>query len=132
MIEKLRKAAAKATKFRRHSIRWGEPYGNATTQRFSQHGECRFCGMGVWLDTHPAPNGIDIAGEAVALSCSGDVKFRSLPEGARFVFSSERHISGMAKGPWIKTGPRTYRHEDERQHMQRVTVGSINVQVVKM
>ena len=31
-----------------------------------------FCGMGVWIDTNPPPNGIDICGEAVALNCKGE------------------------------------------------------------
>jgi len=30
---------------------------------------CRSCGKGVWVNTLPAPNEIDICGEAVALGC---------------------------------------------------------------
>lgn len=44
--------------------------------RFTEHGNkitatttCGKCGMQVDLDTYPAPNGIDISGEAVALNC---------------------------------------------------------------
>lgn len=32
---------------------------------------CTACGKGVWIDPRPAPNGIDISGEAVALHCEG-------------------------------------------------------------
>ena len=31
---------------------------------------CKKCGASVHVDTNPAPNGIDIAGEAVALHCT--------------------------------------------------------------
>ena len=31
---------------------------------------CLSCGRGVWVDAKPAPNGIDISGEAVALGCN--------------------------------------------------------------
>lgn len=30
---------------------------------------CKRCGKGVFIDTHPAPNSIDIGGEAGALGC---------------------------------------------------------------
>lgn len=33
---------------------------------------CRKCGMSVDASTHPAPNGIDIGGEAVALGCEDE------------------------------------------------------------
>ena len=39
--------------------------GASTAESF-----CTECGRGVWANTHPAPNGIDIAGEAVALGCN--------------------------------------------------------------
>lgn len=39
--------------------------------RFRRHSKCRRCGMGVQILTHPAPNEIDIGGEAVALNCPG-------------------------------------------------------------
>lgn len=32
---------------------------------------CIFCKMAAMIDTHPAPNSIDIGGEAVALNCPG-------------------------------------------------------------
>ena len=50
-------------------MKWGQPFGNATTQVFGQHGECRDCKSLVYLDTHPAPNSIGISGTAVALNC---------------------------------------------------------------
>jgi hypothetical protein len=45
---------------------------------------CTICGRGVWANTHPAPNGIDIAGEAVALGCN------RLMEGSGY-FRSRKH-----------------------------------------
>ena len=37
--------------------------------RTKGYAKCKHCGKGVWTDTKPPPNGIDIAGEAVALNC---------------------------------------------------------------
>lgn len=34
--------------------------------------DCRRCGMSVFVDVSPAPNGIDVSGEAVALDCTDD------------------------------------------------------------
>jgi hypothetical protein len=31
--------------------------------------ECIDCGMAVFVDTNPPPNGIDVSGQAVALQC---------------------------------------------------------------
>lgn len=62
-------------------------------------------------------------------------RFRDLPTGARFIFSSEvlYPTSGIARGPWIKTGARTYRHESGSYGPLKkdleFKVGSINAQV---
>jgi len=32
---------------------------------------CRVCGKAIYVNTQPAPNGIDISGEAVATECKG-------------------------------------------------------------
>jgi len=68
-LSTLKKRAQQATAWRGHSMRWGEPFGNATKQAFGQHGYCRHCKAYVWLDTKPAPNSIGISGLAVAVNC---------------------------------------------------------------
>jgi hypothetical protein len=70
-LSTLRKSAQGTTKARGHRMRWGNPYGNATALVFSQNGQCSKCGMEVTLHERPAPNQIDIGGEAVALTCKG-------------------------------------------------------------
>ena len=47
-----------------------------TMSRFSKLGKtsaestCTVCGAGVSVDIHPAPNGIDIGGPAIAVGCA--------------------------------------------------------------
>ena len=65
----LRKSAQRSTTLRGHRMRWRAPFGNATTNVYSQFGQCRDCGMEVLLAERPAPNGINIGGEALALNC---------------------------------------------------------------
>lgn len=40
-----------------------------THRRTYKRSACAVCGMEVDIDTYPPPNGIDIAGPAVALNC---------------------------------------------------------------
>jgi hypothetical protein len=47
-----------------------DPFWSNVYQSF-----CKTCGMGVYVDGHPAPNGIDIHGEAVALNCGGIMEY---------------------------------------------------------
>lgn len=61
----LKREAKEASERRGHQMKryrrrefWGTPYA-----------ECAECGMEVDVTTRPAPNQIDIAGEAVALNC---------------------------------------------------------------
>ena len=58
------------------------------------------------------------------------VTFKKLPVGERFEFASvlQYPYSGMARGPWKKTGTRTYTEADKSIH--RHEVGSINVKVI--
>ena len=64
-IESLRREAASACKFRGHKMCWiPTDIVNSNTR-----GTCKLCGMLVDLKTHPAPNEINIGGEAVALTC---------------------------------------------------------------
>lgn len=71
-LEELKKQARQSAKFRGHDLapfkRWWKT-GNEWT-RFLAY--CRMCDMQVAVDLAPAPNGIDIGGEAVALDCKGD------------------------------------------------------------
>ena len=56
--------------------------------------------------------------------------FSSLPVGSRFRFESESKFpfSGMARGPWIKTGARTYVHADDPKG-SKYRVGSARAKV---
>jgi len=54
--------ATDSAEFRGHTLTWTIEGGRAV-------GTCLVCGMRVHCTTHPAPNDIDIGGEAVALNC---------------------------------------------------------------
>lgn len=67
------------------------------------------------------------------------MRFRDLATGDRFEFDRGMlgsHLYGGPNGPWIKQGPRTYRHEDPEQVARmcwdKIKVGSINVKVRKL
>lgn len=68
----LRRDARKACSFRGHKMgnfkRLGRPDSNPRFIR--AEAKCKVCGKEVYVDIHPAPNGIDIAGPAVALCCN--------------------------------------------------------------
>ena len=55
--------------FRGHKMAWKVPSKYNNTKRETQPAYCEYCGMEVFIDTKPAPNSIDIGGEAVALNC---------------------------------------------------------------
>lgn len=61
-------------------------------------------------------------------------KFKDLRIGEKFVFESEISLpfSGLAKGPWIKTSARKYRHADplSRNHGYEHRVGSVAAEVI--
>jgi len=61
-IKSLRRQAARSAAYRGHSMRWEMETDYAI-------GTCRHCGKCVVCLTKPAPNEIDIGGEAVALGC---------------------------------------------------------------
>jgi hypothetical protein len=63
-IRRLKHEAREAAHFRGHSMGKFE-----TLSRTSARSLCQYCLRGVWVDTSPLPNGIDIAGEAVAVGC---------------------------------------------------------------
>lgn len=66
-LNALRREAAMSARWRGHSLRWSQPFGRADGPQ-SQIGRCR-CGMEVIVHQRPAPNQIDIGGEAVAVGC---------------------------------------------------------------
>lgn len=68
----LRKLAQATTSFRGHRMKWGSPFGKAGGP-FSQFGRCKKCGKETLLTESPAPNEIDISGEAVALNCDREL-----------------------------------------------------------
>ncbi len=59
------------------------------------------------------------------------MKFKDLAFGEAFTFESERTMpnSGMAYGPWVKTGHRSYKAQDERKALRECRVGSVAVEV---
>jgi hypothetical protein len=65
---KLARQATRAAEFRGHRLGawlWHDFAGDKRTG-FAQ---CLDCKREAYVATHPAPNGIDISGEAVALGC---------------------------------------------------------------
>lgn len=66
-IERLKKEALSACQWRGHIMPRFKCAAHQPTVAFSN---CRVCDMQVVVDTKPAPNGIDIGGEAVALNCA--------------------------------------------------------------
>lgn len=76
LMKTLKASALRACKLRGHdmkkfkTLQWDE-----NTNPKNCISECKVCGMEVQCLTRPAPNGIDIGGEAVALGCK-DAKRR--------------------------------------------------------
>jgi hypothetical protein len=61
---RLARSARRAAKRRGHTLaRFRRMADTASAAR------CSVCGAEVFVDARPAPNGIDIGGEAVALNC---------------------------------------------------------------
>lgn len=69
-LRRLINEAKKSCEFRGHKMRQFEhsiPYNGIMWGH--AYSECKICGKSVMCNTRPAPNDIDIGGEAVALSC---------------------------------------------------------------
>ena len=69
-LERLRKGALAACEYQGHKMKRFEhsiPYNGI--MRGHIYSECKICGKGVMCNSNPAPNEIDIGGEAVALGC---------------------------------------------------------------
>ena len=67
-MNRLRRSARESCKWRGHDMTPFKANGNWRPYS-AQTSVCRKCGMEVAVDAYPAPNGIDIGGEAVALNC---------------------------------------------------------------
>jgi hypothetical protein len=61
----LMRQATRATRFRGHEMMPWQHLGDGS----SATTECKHCKASVTVDVKPAPNGIDIAGRAVAVEC---------------------------------------------------------------
>lgn len=64
ILERLRKSALESCSYRGHKM---QPF-----RRKHRHwwvSECKVCGKTVVINDIPAPNEIDVSGEAVALNC---------------------------------------------------------------
>lgn len=69
--QKLAREADKSTQYRGHLMsRWSwDPHGST---RVTGCAKCLVCGRRSYVDTKPAPNSIDISGDAVAMNCSDE------------------------------------------------------------
>lgn len=65
-LEQLRISALESCRFRGHKMT-----RFASLHSWAKVSDCKTCGMTVIVNSRPAPNGIDIGGEAVALTCVG-------------------------------------------------------------
>lgn len=63
-IDRLKTEAKSSATWRGHNLTRFETLGNTTANAV-----CKKCGMETFVDAKPAPNGIDISGQAVALNC---------------------------------------------------------------
>jgi hypothetical protein len=70
---RLRREARTAAAWRGHSLARFSPLLPSTGRGGYSDAACTACGAAVRIDTAPAPNGIDVGGEAVAVSCTGGV-----------------------------------------------------------
>jgi hypothetical protein len=64
-IDRLKKEARESAMQRDHTMTQFERVESAVLY----YSECKKCYAGVWVEPNPPPNGIEIAGPAVALNC---------------------------------------------------------------
>ena len=69
---KLARQATRAAESRGHVLGTWDWTDRAHGGRRTGIAACVDCGRMAFVDTHPAPNGIDISGEAVALGCTSE------------------------------------------------------------
>lgn len=65
----LKENAEEACESKDHEMGEWEDWAENSEKRMMASSTCTICGKGVYVDTKPDPNGIDIGGEAVALNC---------------------------------------------------------------
>jgi hypothetical protein len=68
---RLRREARAAAAWRGHRMARFSPLLPSTGRGGYSDAACTACGASVRIDTAPAPNSIDIGGDAVAVSCTG-------------------------------------------------------------
>jgi hypothetical protein len=68
---RLRGEARAAAAWRGHSLARFSPLLPSTGRGGYSDAACTACGAAVRIDTAPAPNGINVGGDAVAVSCTG-------------------------------------------------------------
>ena len=64
-LESLIKEALDSCEFRGHKMVGVRIFADGTKASST----CIVCGKGIYVETNPMPNGIDISGEAIALNC---------------------------------------------------------------
>lgn len=62
-VKRLKQEARQSAEYRGHNLGTFKQTGNAYYAR------CKNCDCEVWVTPHPAPNEIDVMGDAVALDC---------------------------------------------------------------
>lgn len=65
-LRRLKVSALESAQWRKHKM--GRFYRDSFWAS-KRHAECKACTMSLTVNTNPAPNEIDICGEAVALNC---------------------------------------------------------------
>lgn len=68
--DKLKKEARADCEWRGHTM---YNFDRGVFYKDVHHTSCKDCGAEVFVDEHPPPNGINIAGEAVAVNCTKGV-----------------------------------------------------------
>lgn len=72
-FERLKREARETATARGHELGRFLPMGEGQRKGHrAAFARCGACGMGVTVETKPPPNGIEIGGEAVALTCTVD------------------------------------------------------------
>lgn len=90
VLGRLKREAIEACTNRGHSM------GKFTNSIYKgqSSAKCEDCGMGVFVDTHPLPNGIDCSGDAVALTCKKNIGFTNI---AKLKAKHKKEISEAIK-----------------------------------
>lgn len=71
-IERLRLEALEACRYHGHDMGRFVTYTPCI-----RYAHCKVCDKQVVIDSYPAPNAIDIGGEAVALDCGSESRFNA-------------------------------------------------------